>query len=187
MMEFPYVETDDAFLVNETRRGKTGAFELLVGKYHRRVGVIVFQKVSNRQDAEDIVQETFTKAFAALGQLKEPSKFGAWIYQIAGKTIIDFYRKRAFRQTASIEEMREQDWELAAEETEKLDTEVFGKVMKELNDLPDDYRIVVTLRYLEGMNSREIADHLGKPHGTIRNRLYRANAILRDKLEGLQY
>jgi RNA polymerase sigma-70 factor (ECF subfamily) len=178
--------SDDAFLVNEATNGSPGAFDLLVTRYYRRIGVLVFQKVGRCADAEDLIQETFTKAYLALGQLKEPAKFGSWLYQIAAMTAIDYLRKKRLRKTASIEEMQERDWVLAADEQpEPIEPEVLQKVMKALDELPEDYRVVVTLRFLEGMRASDIAKHLGEPAGTVRNRIFRANAMLREKLKDL--
>ena len=176
---------DDGFLVNEACKGTPGAFDVLVQRYYRRIGALIYQKTGSSPDVEDLVQDTFTKAFAAIRQLKEPGKFASWLYQIAGKTVIDYFRKARLRRTASRDEMRDNSYEPPAGAKEEVEPDTYALVMKAIAEFPDSYRLAVTLRFMEGMSTREIAEHLGEPQGTIRNRLFRANAILKEKLKGL--
>lgn len=185
MSDRTHDQDDDAFLVGQTTDGVPGAFELLVNRYYRRIGAMIFQKLGRVQDAEDLAQETFTKAYLSITQLKEPSRFGPWLYRIANMTVIDFLRRKKLRKSASIDEMKESDYEVPSNPGSDIEPDTFDTIMKALAELPEDYRLAVTLRYLDHMTAKDIAEHLGEPHGTIRNRLFRANAMLRKKLEGL--
>jgi RNA polymerase sigma-70 factor (ECF subfamily) len=172
----------DAALVKSTLLGSQAAFDLLTERYTRRISALVYQKVGNSGDAEDLVQESFMKAYAALGQLKNPERFGPWLYQIAGMTVIDFLRRKRSRHAVSLDEMKVADYELPAAIQEPLDRELFEKVMKAVGGLPENYRLVFTLRFLEGMSGKDIAEHLGEPHGTVRNRLFRAIEMIRKEV-----
>ena len=169
----------DAALIKSVLTGGHAAFDRLVDRYSRRISALVYQKVGNSSDGDDLVQEIFVKAYAMLPQLKDHERFGPWLYQIGQTTVIDFLRRKQFRKAASLDELKVADYEPPAETREGLDKDLFEKVMKAVGNLPENYRLVFTLRFLEGMNGKEIAEHLGEPHGTIRNRLFRAIEMIR--------
>ncbi len=169
-------------LVGLALDGDTDAFGELVDMYWEKINALIYQKLGRFPEVEDIVQETFIKAYYRLPQLRKPENFAAWLYQIASMLCIDRLRSKK-KKSVSLDALQEKDiqFEKPAEE-EFTPSELFGEILNVVGSLPEMYRVVVTLRFLEGMSCKEISLHLGEPQGTIRNRLFRANEILRRKL-----
>jgi len=177
--------SSDAELVLRARTGDTEAFGELVNRYIGTISVLAYQKTRNRADAEDVAQEAFVRAHRRLDQLKDPERFGAWIYHIAFRASIDSIRKRSGRRAhVSYDELAEQGFEARAAKTEDslLAAERSESLRAAIDSLPDHYRVIILLRYMKKMSYREIAEHLQEPEGTIANRLHRATKILRKKL-----
>lgn len=167
-------------LVVRALEGGTDSFGELVDLYWEKVSALVYQKLGSFPEVEDIIQETFIRAYGRLGQLRKPGNFAAWLYQIASKLCIDHVRGR--KKSVSLDTMREKDYQFAQRETQTVVSGLFQEILEAISSLSEIYRVVVTLRFMEGMSCKDISEHLGEPHGTIRNRLFRANEILRRKL-----
>lgn len=178
----------DGTLVRRALAGDRAAFGDLCDRYARIVGVLALQKVGNAGDAEDVVQEAFLKAYAALGELEDPERFGSWLYGIAFRAAIDHHRRRERRGggALSLDALRERQVDLAAADEPAVDglarRESSARVLEALGALPDKYRLVLTLRYQAALSYKEIAEHLGEPPGTVANRIHRAAAMLKERL-----
>ena len=183
-------DPDDATLVAQALEGDKEAFGALAERYYRMISVLAYQKTGQRADAEDIVQEALVRAFKALPNLRDPRKFAAWIYNITLKLCIDWARRRQRRDSA----VPLNEATLAPAESgrfararpqvgQELEArEEHDKILAAVGQLPDRYRLVMTLRYVKKLSYRDIAEHLGEPPGTIANRLHRAMRMVQGKL-----
>lgn len=146
----------------------------------------------NPADAEDLVQETYAKAFAAFASFQEGTNLRAWLFRILTNTYINIYRKKQ-RQPfqAGADELT--DWHLheaeshlstglRSAEVEALDHLVDADIVQALGELPEEFRLAVYLADVEGFSYREIADIMETPVGTVMSRLHRGRSLLRTKL-----
>ena len=144
----------------------------------------------NPTDAEDLVQETSAKAYAAFHQFRPGTNLKAWLHRILANTFINGYRKRR-REPRQATGGDFQDWQLPADplapaarsaEAEALDRLADSEILRALRDLPEEFRVAVYLADIEGYAYKEIAEIMGTPIGTVMSRLHRGRGRLRDKL-----
>jgi RNA polymerase sigma-70 factor (ECF subfamily) len=144
----------------------------------------------NPTDAEDLVQETSAKAYAAFHQFRPGTNLRAWLHRILANTFINSYRKRR-REPRQASSGDFQDWQVPADplapqarsaEAEALDRLADSEILRALRDLPEEFRVAVYLADIEGYAYKEIAEIMGTPIGTVMSRLHRGRGRLRDKL-----
>ena len=173
-------------IVRLSQQGDEEAFSLLVKKYQAKVFSMALSFAKNREAADDLAQEIFLKAFLALPKFHFKSEFGTWLYRIAVNHSKDFLRKKGKAREISLEDIRELplDEEDAVLAGEKERTEERRKqlVRRVLQQLPDKYKIVLTLRDIQGFSYEQISSILRLSPGTVDSRLHRARKILRKKL-----
>lgn len=154
-------------------------------KYWQVITLGAAQRVGDLREAEDVAQDAFVRAFRSLDRLKEPTAFLGWLLRIANNTATDHLRSR--RSTVSLDALGDSvgragvtgpDFQEDVERSEEI-----GQVLSVLKTLPDRYRDVITLKYCLGMDGHTMAQHLGEPEGTVRNRLFRALEKLRESLQ----
>ncbi len=184
-MSAPVTGPPDKELVLLAQRGDRAAFGQLCERYYSMVSVLAYQKIRNRADAEDVVQESFVRAYRAIESLREGEKFPGWVYRITLKICLDHLRKSNRRDpTVPLDEEAHANPSGEGATTDLEAREEHERITGAIDKLPDKYRLVITLRFLDKKSYREIADQLGEPDGTIANRIHRAVKMLQAALDG---
>jgi RNA polymerase sigma-70 factor (ECF subfamily) len=178
-------EQTDEQLVARAQEGDGRAFELLVRKYQFKIIQLVTRLVGE-SDAPDVAQETFIKAYRALGGFRGQSAFYTWLYRIGINTAKNHIVSRGRR--PSTQDIDIQDAEqyghtehlsdVATPESMLLSDEIKQKVAEVIHKLPPDLRQAITLRELEGLSYEEIAEVMDCPIGTVRSRIFRAREAI---------
>ncbi|MBM4391976.1 MAG: sigma-70 family RNA polymerase sigma factor [Deltaproteobacteria bacterium] len=184
-------ELTDAELITRVLKGETALYRPLVVRYQSRLFAMVRGMVRDDDDAKDIVQMAFVKAYQSLSSFRIDSSFYTWIYRIAMNLAIDHTRKNKRRKTTSFEEAvasRDEDGTLSEQHMDDNPArELQRKQLREriygaLDELTEDMREVVLLREVEGLSYKEIADVMGIPEGTVMSRLFYARKKLQARL-----
>ena len=174
----------DLGLVKRAKSGDYQAFDLLVLKYQSRLISTAFKFVKDVQIAEDIVQDSFIKAFKALESFREDSSFYTWIYRIAVNTSKNFLvSKKRKSELLNSDLSEEASYEIEPVETyspeDLLQATQLKKVITEtIDQLGEDTRTALTLRELDGLSYEEIADVVNCPVGTVRSRIFRGREVV---------
>lgn len=171
----------DAELVRESLTGDSDAFAALVERHRRLIYALALQKVHDPADADDVAQETFIKAYRSLHTLRDPARFGSWLYGIALRGAMDWLRLRGKSVSLANDLV---PFAASIQDTEEV-RELVEAVMNAVGELSDAHRLVITLRYVHGLGAKEIAGQLGEARGAIRSRLFKAAQILRRRLANL--
>lgn len=178
----------DEDLVEAFQAGDTAAFDLLVQRWDRKIQGAIYRFVGATEDARDLCQEAFLKAYRGLGTFKKDARFSSWLYQIALNVCRDRLRRRRGRTVLSLDELDEGGREAAVlpgpsplEMAEGRD--IARRVARAVAALPDEQREVIVLKEYEGLTFAEIADVLQVPLSTVKTRLYRGLVQLRQRLE----
>jgi RNA polymerase sigma-70 factor (ECF subfamily) len=177
---------EDSELVSLAREGRPGAYEELVRKYEAKVYSMALNFTRNREEALDIAQEVFLKAFQALPGFHARSEFGTWLYRISINHIKDVLRKRKRSAEVSLEDVGEQAASTGdpVRDTEEARQQATRKALvhRAIAELPEKYRLVLTLRDIQGLPYERIAEVLRISPGTVDSRLHRARKLLRTRL-----
>jgi len=184
-------ETSDLILVRRSQDQDMGAYDQLVRRYQERIYATVYHMTSNHEDANDLVQETFVKAYRALKSFKGDSSFYTWIYRIAVNKTINFLKQRKNRIHLSLDDVdfnAENDPDLVAlvsEKTPRRDlnlSELQEKLNSAMLKLSEHHRMVVTLHDIQGLSHEEIGAIMDCNVGTVRSRLFYARQQLQAHL-----
>ena len=176
--------------------GETLDFNALVDTYQHKLYNIVLRMVGNADDALDIVQEAFLKAYRSLNRFKGQSRVYTWLYRIAVNTALSFRRSAAVQMSRSSVSLDEnphgEDSDSRREVPDSTyngsagaeQSEVKEHITRAITELEPEFRTVVVLRDIEDLSYEEIAEILEVPRGTVKSRLHRGRLVLREKLKG---
>jgi RNA polymerase sigma factor RpoE len=173
----------DLDLVKRARRGDLAAYDELVRRYQERIYATIYHMTANHEDANDLAQEAFIKAFQALRSFHGGSSFYTWVYRIAVNKTINFLKQRKNRSQMSLNDLdlnAENDPELVALISDKTPrrevhlTELQEKLNEAMQKLSEHHRLVVTLHDVQGLSHEEIAKIMDCNIGTVRSRLFYA-------------
>ena len=180
--------TDDETLVRASQDGDTEAFGQLVKRYQDRLYPTLLRLTGSPDDALDLLQDAFILAFQKLSRFRGQSSFFTWVYRIAVNLALSERRNRKGRpQVKPVQDMDQLDHHAASRQDDPSlpleQAEDESRVQRALLKLPEEARVVVVLRDLDGLSYEEISDALNIPLGTVRSRLHRARVDLRSALE----
>jgi RNA polymerase sigma-70 factor (ECF subfamily) len=180
-------EKSDRELVEAFRRGDGRAFDALVARYVRLAGGVAFGILGEYEAAADVVQEAFLKVHGAIAELREPERFKGWLYGVVRSAALDALRRDRRKRAASLSALDASEDVATEREPERPGVgaerrELEDRILREIRTLPESYRDVVIMKYLDERSYKEIAETLGISIETIESRLFRARKILKEKL-----
>jgi RNA polymerase sigma-70 factor (ECF subfamily) len=183
----------DQALVERVQQGDKRAFDILVLKYQNKIIQLAYRYVHDHDEAMDVAQEAFIKAYKSLGNFRGESAFFTWIYRIAINTAKNHLVASGRRPPKSDLDAQEAEQYEGASGLKEYDTpehvllrdELKETIASAINELPDDLRTAITLRELEGLSYEEIAQAMDCPIGTVRSRIFRARDAIDAKVKPL--
>ncbi len=180
------VEKDVRKHIQKALSGDSRAFEWIIRKYQKRIYFTVLQMVMNHDDTDDILQETFIKAYTKLDTYDDSYPFYPWLYRIAVNTSLNHQKKKARLRALSLDEVDGNNHHAELSESPQQLSDMHGgdlieQLKEALKKIPDEQRMVFVLRVNDGLSYQEISDALDISIGTVMSRLSRA----REKLRGL--
>ena len=174
----------DLILVHRVQAGEVECFEALITKYRERIWGIIYHMTSNREDAADLTQDTFIKAFQSINRFQGQSAFFTWLYRIAVNSTLNHLQKSKLRRFFSLEKIRDEDpagslLNQLADPGKSSDraaclTELQQKLNEAMQKLSINHRTVITLFEIDGLSHEEIAEIMNCNIGTVRSRLFYA-------------
>ena len=184
---------NDKELVKKAQKGDKVAFDTLVTKYHLKVVNLVMRFVKDRDDAQDVSQEAFIKAYRVLNNFRGDSAFYTWLYRIAINSAKNYLVSQSRKTPTYAVDIADAEHiesatalkEYATPEGNMLTSEIEATVYRAIKELPDDLKTAITLRELEGMTYDEIALVMECPIGTVRSRIFRARESIDKHLKPL--
>ncbi|MCZ6709500.1 MAG: RNA polymerase sigma factor RpoE [Gammaproteobacteria bacterium] len=183
----------DKELVRRVKKGDRHAFELLFSRYQHKILNLIGRYLRDREDVEDVAQETFIKAFRALPRFRGESAFYTWLYRIAINTAKNHLVARSRRPPGTdvdVEDAEFMDGTDALRESESPESalardELSAEIDLAISQLPDDLRSAVTLREFDGLTYEQIAKIMDCPVGTVRSRIFRAREAIDVRIQPL--
>ena len=185
--------SSDQILVERVKQGDKQAFDLLVLKYQHRLVKLISRYMRDHAEVMDIAQESFIKAYRALPNFRGDSAFYTWLYRIAINTAKNHLASQSRRSVEMSVDIHEAEQYAGAGELRDsaspehllMRDEIQETVAKAIAQLPDDLRMAITLRELEGLSYEDISDAMDCPIGTVRSRIFRAREAINKLLEPL--
>ena len=187
------VQDEESLKIKAALAGDQKAYEFLVEKHRAALFHIINRIVRHEDAANDLVQETFMKAFSSLASYRSEYRFSTWLYKIAANSSIDFLRKRRIRALSLDRPLETKNGEVEIEiadlshhpEQDLVRKEQRFSIEEAIDSLPPKYREVIVCRHKEDKSYEEIADLLDIPVGTVKARIFRARELLKKKLKNI--
>lgn len=177
---------EDDGLVREALGGNEHAYKQLVEKYQRALYFHILKMIKDKEQVEDLVQETFVKAFDNLSTYNKNYAFSTWLYRIATNHTIDYLRKKKLQTTSIDDPVKTRDGDMKMQlpdDSAKADRKIISQQRKKIvrhaiDDLPEKYRRVIELRHMQEKSYQEISEILDRPLGTVKAHIFRAREML---------
>ncbi len=187
------VELNDTDIIKQCLSGESNSYEILVNRYQKPIYNLAYRLSGNAEDAQDIAQEAFVKAYQSLQSFNPQYSFKSWLFRIAQNLSIDQLRKKSRHPQISMNQEIEDDsgdslqreWADPSPNARTLliEKQKGERIEQMIQSLPEPYKTVIVLRHIEELQLEEIAQILRMPLGTVKTNLYRARNIMKDKLK----
>lgn len=189
------MQTNDTILIERALAGDQQAYADLLQKYRGPVYNLIIRMVKSKEEAEDLVQEAFIKAFNSLHSFNMQYAFSTWLYKIAINNSIDHFRKQKLKLCSLDKPVESKEGELKREfpdvtfaaDKDLLNNEKTGLIQDAIDSLPEKYRLSIVYRHQEEKSYEEIAEIMEIPLGTVKARIFRAREMLKKKLKDKLY
>jgi RNA polymerase sigma-70 factor, ECF subfamily len=183
----------DQALVARVQRGDSAAFDLLVRKYQHRIAALISRYIRDWSEVQDVAQETFLRAYRAIGNFRGDAQFYTWLHRIAvntAKNHLVAHNRRPPTEDIEVSDAEQFDSGIRLRDTdtperELMRVEMERTVMRAVEALPEELRVAITLREVDGLSYEEIAERMGCPIGTVRSRIFRAREAIDTELKPL--
>ncbi len=186
---------EDSVLVTRCQQGETAAFDELITRYRSRIYAMIYNMVRNEEDAWDLAQESFVKAWKSIGRFKGQSSFYTWLYRIGMNVTIDWLRKKKIQATSEFDDsIKLGEVEPGAATTPHIEflphermhhDDIRQRIDEAIGRLSPDHRAVILLKEVEGLQYQEIADTMECSIGTVMSRLFYARKKLQSMLQDI--
>jgi RNA polymerase sigma-70 factor (ECF subfamily) len=176
----------DSVLIEKAKNGNTGAFNILVNKYHPRVYATLFSFTKSKEDSEDLSQQTFIKVWQQLSSFRGDSAFFTWVYRIAINLAKNFVASSGFKKqkiNTSIEKAEIDVSSFEDIESAVIHEESLNEIKNFINTMPESLKTAFTLREVEGKSYEDISVITDTPIGTVRSRIFRARESIIDFMQ----
>ena len=193
MAEVELSQPLDVDLVRRVQRGESAAFDLLVRKYQHRIAALIGRYVSDWSECQDVAQETFLRAYRALGNFRGDAQFYTWLHRIAvntAKNHLVAHNRRPPTDDIDVDDAAQFESGMRLRDTDTPERELMRQqleqtVMRAVEALPEELRQAITLREVDGLSYEEIAQRMDCPIGTVRSRIFRAREAIDVELRPL--
>jgi len=183
----------DEELVKRVQGGDTAAFDLLVRKYQHRIAALIGRYVSDWSEVQDVAQETFIRAYRAIANFRGDAQFYTWLHRIAvntAKNHLVAHNRRPPTDDIDVEDAEHFDSGIRLRDGDTPERELMRQqleqtVMRAVEALPEELRVAINLREVDGLSYEEIAERMGCPIGTVRSRIFRARDAIDRELKPL--
>ncbi|QCO68067.1 RNA polymerase sigma factor RpoE [Luteimonas yindakuii] len=183
----------DQELVSRVQRGDTAAFDLLVRKYQHRIAALIGRYIADWSEVQDVAQETFIRAYRAIGNFRGDAQFYTWLHRIAvntAKNHLVAHKRRPPTDDIDVSDAEQFDSGIRLRDSDTPERELMRQqmeqtVMRAVEALPEELRVAITLREVDGLSYEDIATRMGCPIGTVRSRIFRAREAIDQELRPL--